>query len=259
MRGGRNTVNTNCRPDNSNVETFSPSATHQRSLFQNIIDESSKKDRRNTNVANQFLRKEKEHTEPIAIYNGEGSQSHFHIDGSGITSRSQPIMTRPRTSIARPNTAATIFLESCSSSLYSDASFDEDLSSSLSDWDDNDLPSIESLVSSRSEDSHSESDMILESLEVNNVGEGNQTNTTQLCHQVTTPNKDISEISHLEKKPMEFHDPELRYPECNYVMPNNNIPSLTEEELTLSSISEENDPNLNCTLDNSPILTCSWN
>ena len=90
-------------------------------------------------------------------------------------SRSNSILNRPRTSVTRPGTTATLFLESCSTSLYSEASFDDDSSSILSDWDD--LPSIESLGSQTNQQACTESDLILENLDVGNIEDNNNRNS----------------------------------------------------------------------------------
>ena len=102
-------------------------------------------------------------------------------------SRSNSILNRPRTSVTRPGTTATLFLESCSTSLYSEASFDDDSSSILSDWDD--LPSIESLGSQTNQQACTESDLILENLEVGNIEDNNNRNSLD---STLLPNEDMS-------------------------------------------------------------------
>ena len=94
-----------------------------------------------------------------------GSNLRLCMDPTEKVSRSHSITTRPHTSITRPGTSATLLLESCTNSLYEDASFDDDLSS-LSDWDD--LPSIESLSTTRDQQSYTASDMVLDFSEVEN-------------------------------------------------------------------------------------------
>lgn len=96
-----------------------------------------------------------------------GSNLRLCMDPTEKISRSHSITNRPNTSITRPGTSATLLLESCTNSLYEDASFDEDLSS-LSDWDD--LPSIESLSTTRDQQTYTASDMILDFSEVENEG-----------------------------------------------------------------------------------------
>ena len=94
-----------------------------------------------------------------------GSNYRLCMDPTERVSRSHSITTRPHTSITRPSTSATLLLESCTNSLYEDASFDDDLSS-LSDWDD--LPSIESLSTTRDQQTYTASDMVLDFSEVEN-------------------------------------------------------------------------------------------
>ena len=94
-----------------------------------------------------------------------GSNFRLCMDPTERVSRSHSTTTRPHTSITRPSTSATLLLESCTNSLYEDASFDDDLSS-LSDWDD--LPSIESLSTSRDQQTYTVSDMVLDFSEVEN-------------------------------------------------------------------------------------------
>ena len=168
------------------------------------------------------------------------SQFYFYIDLLGTNLLTENSMTRPHTSITRPNTGATIFVDDYSScSFCEDASCDIELSSFLSEWEDDDLASIESIVSPRNEVVSQHSDTILESLDERNIAEGNKTHsgsTPQLCHAEMTSNHDLSEASHLEIQPSELQDFNIEYSENDQEMALNTISILKEGELTITSI-----------------------
>ena len=188
------------------------------------------------------------------VYNGEinehddarvviTDQENLHsrqFEGLQLQSRSNSILNRPRTSVTRPGTAATLFLESCSTSLYSQASFDDESSSILSDWDD--LPSIESLDSQTNQEACTESDIILENLEVGNDEADNKSNSSNSLYSfnanVNPPNQcplDVQNESD-NKKILRFQD-ESHLESANALIPGvDSNDENQQEDLILSSI-----------------------
>lgn len=189
-------------------------------------------------------RDDDEPDDPSVVYADPQNPQRVYFDGLGGQSRSNSILTRPRTSVTRPGTAATLFLESCSTSLYSEASFDDDSSSILSDWDD--LPSIESLGSQTNQQACAESDLILENFDVGNVEDENHQSSVESSHSsnVTSAKQSIQyaiDEHGVSMRSESEADPNLEPRYCAIVETESN--TRVEQDLTLTSITY--DMNLN--------------
>ena len=163
-----------------------------------------------------------------------GSNFRLCMDPTERVSRSHSITTRPHT---RPSTSATLLLESCTNSLYEDASFDDDLSS-LSDWDD--LPSIESLSTSRDQQTYTVSDMVLDFSEVENeevdyLSGHNNLTASSIMYPTYIPS---TLEAHDDQEIRVFGGLEIKR-EIVQVNRNDNKSESTEEEVILASILDD--------------------
>ena len=170
-----------------------------------------------------------------------GSNFRLCMDPTERVSRSHSITTRPHTSITRPSTSATLLLESCTNSLYEDASFDDDLSS-LSDWDD--LPSIESLSTTRDQQTYTASDMVLDFSEVENervdyLSGHNNLAASSIMDPTSMPR---SLEAHDDQKIGLFRGLEIKR-EIVQVNQNDYKSESTEEEVIVASLSDDIDSN----------------
>lgn len=181
-----------------------------------------------------------EHDDATVVITDQENLHSRQFEGLPLQSRSNSILNRPRTSVTRPGTAATLFLESCSTSLYSQASFDDDSSSILSDWDD--LPSIESLDSQTNQEACTESDIILENLEVGNDEEQNKRSSANSLYSLNA-NVNPPNQCHLDVQNESENKKILRFQDKSHLESANNlIPGVDaqeenhQEDLILTSI-----------------------
>ena len=182
------------------------------------------------------------HGSSAVVFTENENPARYNPDGFGVTSRSHSNITRPRTSVTRPGTAATLFLESCSVSLYSEASFDENLSSGLSDWDD--LPSIESMGSPNNQNVYEGSDLVLQNLEVCNIGDHSDSSIDgkiYSCLEESTtieiiPGAIKNEVKHIHSSTLDQANCDLTH-NASII---DNVSNISEDELMLTSFTEEN-------------------
>ena len=155
--------------------------------------------------------------------------------------RSHSTTTRPHTSITRPSTSATLFLESCTNSLYEDASFDDDLSS-LSDWDD--LPSVESLSTARDQQTYTASDTVLYFSEVENERVDYLSGHNNLiASSIVDPTSIPSTLAAHDEHRMSLFKGLEKNREIVQVNQNDDKSESTEEEVILASHSDDTDSN----------------
>lgn len=225
----------------SSVGIYMSQSSAQPSILRDVQDEEAFGDKLHDDVPNYYYR-----TASLpALYN---KFEPYNDVPARWTPHSPNEAARPRTSLTRPNTCATLLLESCSSSLYGDESFEQSLSSTLSDWKD-DLPSIETIASPRRENSVSTANIETGSLEYN-IGESNsnineEDGMSQLLHVISTPTEPSTNMHIHCYQETDVPESKTISRSHNSVMLHSITLNPTREELSPISISEETGGNIN--------------